>query len=150
MCNSFLSVFLCGVFGGFLSELLKWYRIREQKELPLYAKSIVYWAITILIVLSGGILAVLYGIKNINPVLAVNIGISAPLIIQNLSKIVPVSGNAEPLNELPNEVLEIDKSGIDDSDDRTYKREKVDNVRTKKRLRIHDTNSTSIHSFLIY
>lgn len=87
--NGFWSVFGCGFFGAFFGELLKWYRIRENEELPHYAKSFVYWLITFFIMFSGGFLTVLYGIENINAILAVNIGLSAPLIIQNLSRSIP-------------------------------------------------------------
>ncbi|WP_321480589.1 hypothetical protein [uncultured Bacteroides sp.] len=110
LCNTFLSVFLCGTFGGFLSELLKWYRIRESKELPFYAKSTVYWVITVLIILSGGLLATLYGTKDVSPILALNIGISAPLIIQNLSKLAPVPANDKlPKFDAP-KMLDMDES----------------------------------------
>ncbi len=89
--NGFLPVYLCGVFGAFMYELLKWYRIREKEDLPKYIKSIVYWIITILFILAGGLLATMYGIVNVNALLAVNIGISAPLIIENLYRTIPES-----------------------------------------------------------
>ena len=80
-----LSVFLCGVFGGFLGELLKWYNLRTSKNLPIYLKSAFYWIITILIIISGGGLTVLYGCQDVNAILAVNIGLSCPLIIRALA-----------------------------------------------------------------
>jgi len=83
--SGFLSVFLCGVFGGFLGELLKWYNFRTVKKLPRYLKSPFYWFITILIILSGGLLAILYGYDDINAILAVNIGLSCPLIVRTLA-----------------------------------------------------------------
>ena len=87
--NGFFSVFLCGGFGAFLVELLKWYRIRENKVFPHYSKSLKYWIITLLFVLSGGVLATLYGINDIHALLAINIGASSPLIIDNLSRTIP-------------------------------------------------------------
>ena len=83
--DGILPVFLCGVLGGFLGELFKWYRLREKKVLPFYATSLFYWGVTSLLILSGGGLCVLYGTKDVNALMAVNIGLSAPLIIQRLS-----------------------------------------------------------------
>jgi len=93
--NGFFSVFLCGVFGAFLAELLKWYRIRENKVLPHYSKSLLYWIITLLFVLSGGVLATLYGVNDVNALLAINIGVSSPLIIDNLSKTIPTKEKSD-------------------------------------------------------
>ncbi len=84
--NGIFQVFLCGVFGGVLNELLKLYRIRESKRLPYFIKSPVYWIITGAMIIVGGILTILYGHTNINAILAVNIGLSAPLILENLAK----------------------------------------------------------------
>lgn len=92
--NGFLPVFLCGIFGAFLGELFKWYRIRESKELPEYARSPAYWIVTGLIILSGGVLAILYGTEQVNAILALNIGITSPLIIQSVARMVPESATA--------------------------------------------------------
>lgn len=85
MIDGFLLVFSCGSFGGFLGELLKWYRLREAKKLPHYATSFFYWFITVTIILSGGIVATLYGTEKVNALMAVNIGITTPLLIQSLA-----------------------------------------------------------------
>lgn len=84
--SGFLNTFLLGIFGGFLGELIKWYSLRESKNLPDYLKSYHYWVITVLIVISGGILAVLYGTDDKNAMLIVNVGISAPLLLQSLAR----------------------------------------------------------------
>ena len=81
--NGFWPVFACGVFGGLLGELLKWYRLREQEALPYYAKSAFYWSITCLTVLAGGGIAVLYGTKDVNALMALMLVLTAPLIIQS-------------------------------------------------------------------
>ncbi|MBP1608797.1 MAG: hypothetical protein H6Q04_1032 [Acidobacteria bacterium] len=87
--NGFWQVFAVGCFGGFLGELLKWYRLRENPRLPVYARSLFYWILTIIMIISGGFLACFYGITAVNGVLAVNVGISAPLIISALAATVP-------------------------------------------------------------
>jgi hypothetical protein len=83
--NGCWPVFLLGVFGGFLGELLKWYRLRERQELPDYVKSPFYWCVTLFLIVAGGVLALCYGTKDVNALMAANIGLSAPLIIQSLS-----------------------------------------------------------------
>lgn len=77
-------IFICGVLGAVVAELARWYRIREIKKLPDYATSPLYWITTLGMVLAGGGLAVAYGIDKQQAILAVNIGLSAPLIIQQL------------------------------------------------------------------
>ncbi len=76
-----------GIFGGLLVELLKWYRIVQEKPtVPPWAKEPIYWIVTILMILAGGILA--YGWSMVNEItflLAMNIGASAPLIIAGLA-----------------------------------------------------------------
>ena len=84
--EGYVAIFMCGMFGGSIGELLKWYRIRTQKKLPEYAKSPIYWIITILIIICGGVLAILYGGGRANAIMVVHIGFSAPLLIENLSK----------------------------------------------------------------
>lgn len=94
-----LKIFLCGIFGGFLGELLKWYRIRTNEKLPHYSKSPFYWLITILIIISGGVITILYGVDKMNAMMAVNIGLSAPLLIQNISKsVIPHKPRADTEN----------------------------------------------------
>lgn len=84
--NEGYQIFLCGLFGGFLGELLKWYRLRCSADLPSYIKSPFYWIITILIIISGGLLSLLYSSERMSAIMSLNIGISAPLILQNLSQ----------------------------------------------------------------
>lgn len=87
--NGFWTVFSLGYFGGILAEALKWYRLRESPNLPHYAKSIRYWASTVVVAVLGGVLTTLYGVANVNAILAVNIGATAPLIISALASSVP-------------------------------------------------------------
>ena len=80
--------FLYGVFGGVLSEVLGLFKLRHQepKNLPAYLKSIFYWLVTTLMSLMGGILVVIYLRSNfsLEPIVAVNVGASAPLILGTL------------------------------------------------------------------
>lgn len=83
-----LDGFLYGVFGGFLAELLGLFKLRHQAigSFPVWIKSPFYWIITILMILAGGILVVVY-LKSafaFSALIAVNIGASAPLIIGTL------------------------------------------------------------------
>ena len=82
--------FLLGVFGGFLAELGRWWKIREGPNFPTYIKSAFYWAITILMIIGGGGLAYVYMLMgDLNAILAVNVGASAPLIISGLANTPP-------------------------------------------------------------
>jgi divalent metal cation (Fe/Co/Zn/Cd) transporter len=80
-----------GIFGGLLAELAKWIGLRETNpnNFPAYAKSIFYWLITIILMIVGGILAVFYGYTNVDALLALNVGASAPLIIRALASTTP-------------------------------------------------------------
>jgi hypothetical protein len=79
--------FAYGVFGGVVSEIVGLYKFRRFKKLPNWLKSRSYWIITILMILSGGGLVCIYLQSNIGltPILAVNVGASAPLIISKLA-----------------------------------------------------------------
>jgi hypothetical protein len=85
--------FLFGLFGGVLAELLGLFELRRhaRKDLPKWLKSPFYWIITILMVLAGGGLVVAYIESDIamKPILAINVGASAPLIIGTLVAKVP-------------------------------------------------------------
>lgn len=82
--------FFWGLAGGIASEVLKWFRVREElhKGIPDYAKSWPYWGVTVFMVLMGGVLVLAHRASegvDLNPILAVNIGASAPLILGALS-----------------------------------------------------------------
>jgi hypothetical protein len=74
-----------GCLGGLLSEVLGLFRLRQQKieTLPDWLRSWFCWGTTLLMVAAGGLLVVIYlrsGIA-VQPILAVNVGASAPLLI---------------------------------------------------------------------
>ena len=90
---TFLEGFLFGVLGGVLGELFNLFKLRQQPTnlLPAWVKSPWYWILTVLMIISGGVLVVIYLKSNIPvvPILAVNIGASAPLIVGTLVAQVP-------------------------------------------------------------
>lgn len=83
-----LEGFLYGLLGGALSELLGLFKLRHQaaESLPGFLKSAFYWTATVGMVCAGGGIVVVYFKSGIllNPLLAVNLGASAPLIIGSL------------------------------------------------------------------
>jgi hypothetical protein len=87
--SGFWVIFAVGCGGGIAAEALKWFGLRDSPNTPVYLRSVKYWVLTILMVLIGGGLAPLYGTKDVNALLAVNIGASAPLIIGALFRTVP-------------------------------------------------------------
>ena len=82
-----------GLAGGCAAELLRWFRIRDQLHtgMPDWAKSRSYWVVTTLMVACGAGVVLMYQSSGVelNSVLAVNIGASAPLILSSLSSQVP-------------------------------------------------------------
>jgi hypothetical protein len=90
------AVFGCACFGGALGELLKWYQLRESDHFPQYARNSLYWAITAIMILAGGGLALLYGTDKKNAILVMNIGLSAPLIIKVLAESKVSGGTSAP------------------------------------------------------
>lgn len=77
--------FAWGVLGGAFGELLGWFRLRQMASLPGFWRSPLYWLLTAAMFMTGGALVVAYmrsGVE-IKPILAINIGASAPLLIQS-------------------------------------------------------------------
>ena len=89
--HSSWTVFIVGFAGGFLADLLALYELRhiDPASLPTYIKSKFYWVMNIVMACLGGGLALLYGFKDVNALLVVNIGASAPLIIKSLATNAP-------------------------------------------------------------
>ena len=83
--EGFGAVFGLGALGGALMELLRWWKIREAGRFPAYSRRVGYWVITVLMILAGGGLAVLYGLDKRAALLPVNIGAATPAIIASFS-----------------------------------------------------------------
>ena len=87
-----------GVAGGLAAEALQWFRIRKtlHRGVPDWAGHWLYWFVTAVMVALGGLLVFAYrssGVQ-ISPIVALNIGASAPLILESLIGQVP---RIEPL-----------------------------------------------------
>lgn len=85
--SGMLPVFLCAGFGGLLTELLKWYRLRESPNLPHYKSSVLYWGVTVCMILAAGVLGILYGVTERSAIMVMNIGISAPLLLKAMAEV---------------------------------------------------------------
>lgn len=88
--------FFFGVLGALLSELTIVFNFlinrKKSSELPRWLISPFYWMITCMMSLFGGLLVFVYDMSGIfitSPLLAVNIGASAPLIIQHMMSRLP-------------------------------------------------------------
>jgi hypothetical protein len=85
--------FLLGLGGGLIPEIVALYRMREQPQLPQWFKSWIYWIPTVAMIAAGGGLAAAYtSSARLGPILAINIGASAPLILGTLSSAAPNLG----------------------------------------------------------
>jgi hypothetical protein len=84
-----LAVFGVGVAGGVANELLRWYGLRDNPNLPAYAKSVFYWAISLAMILLGGGLAWLQLGNSAEGLIAFQIGLAAPMVLTNLAKVAP-------------------------------------------------------------
>lgn len=83
--TSYLEVFIVGVIGGGVLELLHWWTLRRRNpRFPKYARSFFYWAVTLLMVLAGGTVAVFYFGDGAEAIVAFHVGLSTPLIGQKL------------------------------------------------------------------
>ncbi len=82
-----VSTFLEGAFGSALIEVLTIYEFfyAKEKPFPPRYRKLGFWLIRLLITAGAGMLAFAYGVKD-NPLLAINIGASAPLLLRALGR----------------------------------------------------------------
>lgn len=82
-----------GLFGGIITELTGLFKIRTilATSCPKYLKSFGYWIITILMAIAGAILVMAYMGSGFQfkPILAINVGATAPLIFEALLRKTP-------------------------------------------------------------
>jgi hypothetical protein len=80
-----MQVFLVGFLGGVLLEIVHWYAVRKDGRLPDYVGNVQYWVASLVMALAGGGLAVLYFGSRAEGIVALHVGLSAPLILQKLA-----------------------------------------------------------------
>lgn len=80
-----LEVFLVGTVGGILLEIFHWYGLRRENRLPDYVRSAFYWFLSASMALAGGFIAWLYFGSRAEGIVALHVGLSAPLILQKLT-----------------------------------------------------------------
>ena len=79
--NGILAVFLFGMVGPLLLELVKLIAWRDPAKVSDYYRRPSYWVATAAVFLVGGAVAVLNGIDHVPVMRAVQLGIAAPGII---------------------------------------------------------------------
>ncbi len=79
-------IFAVGCVGGLLAEFAGIWALRKEAVWPAYLRLARYWVISGIMVLLCGGLAVVYGMSQMPIFLALNIGASAPLMIQRFSQ----------------------------------------------------------------
>ena len=86
-----ITAFWWGVFGGAGAELFQWYRIRDRLSSRAQKAKWWYWVVTVLMILFGGGLAWMYVANGttLTPLLAFNVGLTAPLLLAAGSKEIP-------------------------------------------------------------
>lgn len=87
--HGFWAVFGVGCCGGAVGNLLNILEVGLTGVLPQYAKRPSFWFSLLVLAAIGGGLTVLYGYDEVQGVLALNIGASAPLILKSLASAVP-------------------------------------------------------------
>ena len=84
-----LAVFGVGVGGGVANEILHWWGLRENPQLPEYATKPLYWCVTVAMMLLGGGLSWLQLGAHADGLIAFQIGLAAPMVLQKLAKAAP-------------------------------------------------------------
>jgi hypothetical protein len=87
--HGFKQVFGVGCAGGLIGDLVILWESRTSGEIPAYARKRYYWVCVMGMAVAGGGLTVLYGIESVQAFLALNIGISAPLLLKALASGTP-------------------------------------------------------------
>jgi hypothetical protein len=85
LLHGFWQVFGVGFFGGLLGDFVLIWESRTNAAAPNYTRSFFYWVCVLGMAVAGGFLSTLYGIVEVQAFLALNIGLSAPLILKTLA-----------------------------------------------------------------
>ena len=81
-----------GLFGGVLAELAGMVEVsRTSGDRPYWVRSPFYWIVVMVKVLAGGIVVLAYDRSgmSLNPIVAINVGASAPLAWKTISGALP-------------------------------------------------------------
>ncbi len=84
-----IELLVWGCVGGGLDELLHWAGLRRESAFPTYLRSAVYWVITALLVLMGGVVTYVVVISTDyvdSALTAVLCGFVAPALLKKLAK----------------------------------------------------------------
>jgi hypothetical protein len=88
-----VSSFWFGVLGGVAAEFLGLYDLRRRApgEWPEYLRLPTYWILSAVMALLGGALVAVYVASDVDvsPIIGINIGASAPLILQTFARAAP-------------------------------------------------------------
>ena len=83
---SLIETTLWGAFGGLAAEAINWYSLRHLRlsEYPYWVKSPLYYLIAGVMIAVAAIITLAYARSGttLNPLLAIQVGASAPLIIR--------------------------------------------------------------------
>lgn len=83
-----MKLFLCGVFGSALVEILAIVRYYQGPgKLPMRYSKCGFWLVRTLLAGGGGIFAILY--EPASSLLAVHIGVSTPLLVATITQALP-------------------------------------------------------------
>jgi hypothetical protein len=88
-----VGVLLWGVLGGLAAEFVGIYELRhhDPSNWPSYMRNRWFWIFSAIMAIIGGALAYAYSDSgsDISPVLAINVGASAPLILRQAKRAAP-------------------------------------------------------------
>lgn len=88
LLHSQLAIFLAGFVGGLVGEFITLYEQSRRGKLEPRTK--VYWLFSILMAVMGGVLAIMYGYKELHVFGAAYLGASAPVVLkQGFSSFAP-------------------------------------------------------------
>lgn len=74
-----------GLAGGISNEVLHWWGLRYDENLPHYARKFFYWFITLVMILVGGVVAQIQLGNGGEPFIAFQIGLLAPMLLKKIA-----------------------------------------------------------------